>query len=80
MIETGWHWRTSAACNRVLCGTMHEPLCSRAWRRGWHLFIECMAVAFRDPVHCEDVHLRWLAAQVYDPPPVTGRHHPDPGY
>lgn len=54
-----WWWRTSVGLNRVLCGSAHEPLCSRAYRRQWGLFIECMAVLFRDPVHCESVHQRW---------------------
>lgn len=75
MTEDGWHWRTSSALNLALCGCRGEPLCSRAWRRGWVLFIECMAVAFRDPVHCESVHLRWRALQ-----PIGGRTGPRPGY
>lgn len=80
MTEAGWHWCTSAWLNRLLCGTRGEPLCSRAWRRGWSLFIECAAIAFRDPVHCQTIHLRWLALQAYDPAPITGRRHSDPGY
>lgn len=56
---TGWHWRTSSGLNRALCGSANQPLCARAWDRQWLLFIECMAVIFRDPVHCEDVYLRW---------------------
>ena len=56
------------------------PLCARAWANGWHLFIECMAVAFRDPCHCEAVHIRWLALQAYDPAPIKGRSGPSAGY
>ncbi|MGN7870560.1 hypothetical protein ACTJI6_16985 [Paracoccus sp. 22332] len=44
----------------------------------WQAFIDAMQIVWRDPVHCEDVHLRWRAMQAY--PPITGRRHPDPGY
>lgn len=80
MTETGSHWLWSCRINRALGGRRGMPLCARAWANGWHLFIEWMAIAFRDAVHCESVHLRWLALQAYDPPPVTGRRHSDPGY
>lgn len=71
----GWHWRTSCALNACLGGRSDEPLCSRAWRRGWQCFIDAMQVLWRDPVHCEDVHIRWLAMQ-----PIAGRTKPRAGY
>lgn len=76
MTETGSHWIWSCRINRCLGGRAGQPLCSRAWQRGWHLFIECMALAWRDPIHCEAVHIRWLAMQ--EPPPTGQR--PRPGY
>lgn len=72
---SGSHWRWSCRLNRALGGPRHQPLCARAWLRGWRLFIECMALAFRDPCHCEDVFLRWQAAQ-----PISGRTGAKPGY
>ncbi len=77
MTEVGMHWRASCAINTCLGGRRDEPLCSRAWRRGWQRFIDAMQIAWRDPVHCEDVHLRWLHAYA---PPITGRTGPDAGY
>lgn len=78
MIETGWHWRISVAINRALGGRKGQPMCSRAWQNDWRLFIECMAIAFRDVVHCETIHLRWLATQ--EPPALSGKGRPRAGY
>lgn len=58
---TSWWWSTSVGINRVLCGTANEPLCSRAHRLGWARFDALMQIAFRDPCHCQDVHLRYVA-------------------
>lgn len=80
MTETGSHWIWSCRLNRALGGLAGQPLCSRAWQNGWACFIECMAILWRDPCHCEAVHLRWLAMQAYAPPPVTGRTGPDASY
>lgn len=80
MTETSWHWRTSCALNACLGGRSDEPLCSRAWRRGWQTFIDAMQILWRDPVHCEEVHIRWLAARAYHVPPIAGRSGPGPGY
>ena len=82
MSETvsGSHWAWSCRINRCLGGRRGQPTCSRAWQNGWTLFIECLAVAFRDPCHCEAVHIRWLALQSYAPPPITGRTGGDAGY
>lgn len=71
---SGSHWRTSCAINRALGGQAGQPLCARAWANGWHCFIEAMAIAFRSPVHCEEIHIRWQAMQ-----PRTGER-PKPGY
>lgn len=79
-MEQGGHWRWSCRLNACLGGHWKEPLCSRAWRRSWRVFIDAMQIAWRDPVHCEDVHLRWRAMQVYKPRPVTGRTGPSAGY
>lgn len=78
MTETGSHWRTSCALNACLGGRSDEPLCSRAWRRGWQFFIDVMQVLWRDPTHCHEVHLRWLATQ--EPPPLSGKGRPRAGY
>lgn len=61
MTEISLHWRASCALNACLGGRPDEPLCSRAWRQGWQCFVNAMQVMWRDPVHCEDVHIRWLA-------------------
>lgn len=61
MTENGWLWKWSCRINRCLGGRRGEPLCSRAWREGWSLFDGVMQIAWRDPVHCEARHLRWLA-------------------
>ena len=58
-MNASWWWRTSVGINRALCGSAHEPLCSRAHRLGWHRFSDVMQIAFRDPVHTEAVYLRW---------------------
>jgi len=58
-IETGSHWCTSCTIDRCLGGRAGQPLCARAWLSEWRLFIEVMAVAFRCPVHCEDIFIRW---------------------
>ena len=60
-MEVGGHWRASCFLNAFLGGRLDEPLCSRAWRGGWQRFIDAMQIMWRDPVHCEDVHLRWRA-------------------
>lgn len=62
-METGQHWNWSCRINGCLFGRWDEPLCSRAWRRSWQRFIDAMQIAWRDPVHCEDVHLRWLVTK-----------------
>lgn len=80
MIETGSHWRWSCRINRCLGGRRGQPMCSRAWVNGWQCFVDAMAIAFRDPVHCESIHLRWLALQSYDPRPIEGRSGPSAGY
>jgi hypothetical protein len=77
MTETGCHWRASCALNGCLGGRSDEPLCSRAWRLGWQRFIDAMQIAWKDPVHCEAVHLRWLATQAL---PIAGRTGARPGY
>lgn len=77
-METTWWWRLSCRINGCLMGRWDEPLCSRAWRRAWRGFIDAMQIAWRDPVHCEDVHLRWLAMR--DPVAITGRTKPRAGY
>lgn len=59
-LPNGWHWRCSAALNACLGGDPSEPLCSRAWRGQWALFIEAMGWLFDDVCHCEDVNARWL--------------------
>ncbi len=59
-LELTYNWHISRALNTLLCGNPSEPLCSRAWRRQWGFFIDCMAVLFKDPAHCEAVHIRWL--------------------
>lgn len=56
---SGSHWEWSCRLNRALGGPRHQPLCARAWANGWTGFIECMALAFRSPVHCEEIFLRW---------------------
>lgn len=58
-VPGGWHWRTSCIINGCLGGSFSEPTCSRAWRKGWRLFGEAMAIAWHDPTHCESIHLRW---------------------
>lgn len=63
MTNPGWHWRTSCAINACMGGDPSEPLCSRAWRMAWTRFIDAMQILWRDPVHCEDVHIRWLTGQ-----------------
>lgn len=73
-----WCWMWSCRINGCLLGRWNEPLCSRAWRRSWLGFIHTMQIAWRDPVHCEDVHLRWRAMQAL--PPLIGRTNPRPGY
>lgn len=55
MTETGWQWRTSCALNGILGGRSDEPLCSRAWRCAWALFIDAMQIAWRDPVPYDDM-------------------------
>ena len=60
MTERGLHWRASCLVNGCLGGRFSEPTCSRAWRRGWSLFVEVMAICWRCPTHCEEIHIRWL--------------------
>lgn len=60
---SGSHWDWSCRINRTLGGQAGQPLCARAWERGWQCFIEAMAMAFRDPTHCEAIHIRWQAMQ-----------------
>ena len=80
MTETGSHWLWSCHINRCLGGRRGQPLCARAWANGWQCFIECMALAFRSPVHCEEIFIRWQAQQAYDPTPIKGRSGPSAGY
>lgn len=61
--ENGWHWKWSCRLNRCLGGRADEPLCSRAWRQAWDGFDAAMQILWRDPVHCEERHLRWLATR-----------------
>lgn len=58
-VPGGWHWRVSCALNAATGGDRRQPMCARAWDHQWPLFIEAMAVAFRDPTHCERIHERW---------------------
>ena len=58
-LERTWWWDLSRAFNTVMLGDPSEPFCSRAWRHQWLGFADWMQVAFRDPVHCESVNLRW---------------------
>lgn len=61
LLERTWWWDLSRAFNIVMLGDPSEPFCSRAWRHQWLGFADWMQVAFRDPVHCESVNLRWQA-------------------
>lgn len=72
---SGSHWDWSCRLNRALGGPRHQPLCARAWQRGWQWFIDAMQVAFRDPTHCESIFIRWQAMQARP----TGER-PKPGY
>lgn len=62
-LELTWHWHVSCFVNGLCFGSFREPMCSRAVRRCWHRFIACMEIAFRSPIHCEEVHLRWVEMQ-----------------
>jgi hypothetical protein len=59
--EGGFHWKSSCAINACLLGDPGQPLCARAWEGQWRLFIACMAICWRDPNHCRDIHARWIA-------------------
>jgi hypothetical protein len=59
-LEQTWWWTASRWINAALLGDPSEPFCSRAWRHQWLGFADWMQVAFRDPCHCEAVHVRWL--------------------
>lgn len=57
---TGWHWLQSARLNFLLCGHPTEPLCSRAYRRNWRLFMFCANLVFAEYRHCRNIHRRWM--------------------
>lgn len=75
---SGSHWEWSCRISRALGGQAGQPMCARAWANGWTCFIEAMALAFRDPCHCEAIFIRWLAMQ--EAPPLSGNGRPRAGY
>lgn len=64
MTEAGWHWRTSVALSRALCGPAGRPLCSRVYEarpaRWRSVFMFCTDVIFAEYAHCRNVHRRWI--------------------
>ena len=79
------HWQASSALGLVLTGR-YRPVCAwvyglpdSAFRRA---FVAAMDRAF-EPGHCRrvaDTYAIGAAVRGYEPPPITGRTGPKPGY
>ena len=84
------HWYLSSCLGVILAGQF-RPVCSVVAalpdccpRR---IFIAQMDHVFDEARHCGRIHDTWLIGrllrgplQSYDPAPITGRRHSDPGY
>lgn len=53
------HWQASCTINRLLLGQKGMPLCARAYRRNWRLFMFCADLVFGEADHCKKIHRRW---------------------
>lgn len=65
MNRRGWHWRTSVAISRALCGPAEKPLCARIYEarpaRWRSVALFCLDLAFGEYEHCRRVHRCWRA-------------------
>lgn len=83
------HWHVSSCLGFVLTGRF-RPVCSIVWGlpdcRPRTAFARRMNATFCEDRHCGRIHDTYVICAMlrgpiqYDPPPITGRRHPDPGY
>ena len=84
------HWYLSS-CLGLLIAWQLRPVCSIVAAlpdsRLRLAFMAQMDRVFNEDRHCGRIHDTWLLGRLlrgplppYDPPPITGRRHPDTGY
>ena len=83
------HWIVSSCLGFVLTGRF-RPVCSIVWGlpdcRAKDAFARDMNRRFGETRHCGRIHDTFILCDMlrgpiqYDPPPITGRRGPDPGY
>ena len=83
------HWHASSCAGFMLTGE-YRPVCSIVWVmpvcRFRQAFVARMDRIFKEIRHCGKTHDTYVICSLlrgpiqYDPPPITGRRGPLPGY